>query len=523
MSDIAARAASAMAPEQSALPYEPLPPFRGALLEDEAVLAQNQGKRIGILIVTYNALTTLTKVLKRITPEVWKNVEEITVFDDASQDATYELALGLKALRGLPKLQVLQHHRNLGYGGNQKAAYRYFIEKGFDVVVLLHGDGQYAPEILSHLYHPIVTGAAQAVFGSRMMKTYGGPLKGGMPLYKYAGNRILSIFENHALSLNLTEFHSGYRAYNLHALGEIDFTHMTDDFHFDTEIIIKLHHQRFQIAEVPIPTYYGSEICYVNGMKYARNVFKAVRRYKLTRASVRCYPEFQEYFIHYPIKHSRYSSHSYAQQMVGRNREVLDIGCGEGFLAAELVKNGNRVTGVDALQEAAETSALSAYLSADLEDGLEGVLVRLNGKRFDRVLLLDILEHLRCPEQILAECHGLVGDNGQIIVSVPNIANIYVRLMLLMGRFTYKDRGILDRTHLRFFTRKTARRLLDQAGYRIVEERMTVVPIELALGLSPQGLLFKALNRILGALTSTFPTLFGYQIMLVAQSRRNSV
>ena len=112
----------------------------------------------------------------------------------------------------------MSHPKNLGYGGNQKAGYRYFMEKGFDVVVLLHGDGQYAPEILSHLYHPIVTGEADAVFGSRMMKDYGGPLKGGMPLYKYVGNRILSVFENRALGMHLTEFHSGYRAYSLDAL-----------------------------------------------------------------------------------------------------------------------------------------------------------------------------------------------------------------------------------------------------------------------------------------------------------------
>src|ERR1700734_1291437 len=160
------------------LPFEPLPALRsGALLED-AALADNRGKRIGILIVTFNAVTTLTKVLKRITPNVWKNVEEIAVFDDASQDATYELAMGLKTLRQLPKLQVLKHRKNLGYGGNQKAGYRYFIERGFDVVVLLHGDGQYAPEILAHLYRPIIDGTADVVFGSRMMKTYGGPPKG---------------------------------------------------------------------------------------------------------------------------------------------------------------------------------------------------------------------------------------------------------------------------------------------------------------------------------------------------------
>ena len=109
-------------------------------------------------MVTYNAITTLLPVLKRIPPSVWNNVEEVVVFDDASQDATFELAMGIKAVCDVPKLQVLKHAKNLGYGGNQKAGYRYFIEKGFDIVVLLHGDGQYAPEILAQLYHPLVDG-----------------------------------------------------------------------------------------------------------------------------------------------------------------------------------------------------------------------------------------------------------------------------------------------------------------------------------------------------------------------------
>src|SRR5215471_7356033 len=274
------------------LPFEPERAFEA--LHGDAERAQCHGTRIGILIVAYNAMTTLSKVLRRITPAVWQNVEEVAVFDDASKDETYELAMGMKAIRDLPKLSVINHPRNLGYGGNQKAGYRYFLEKGFDVAVLLHGDGQYAPEVLSHLYHPLVAGEAHAVFGSRMMKTYGGALRGGMPVYKYMGNRILTTFENRALGLNLTEFHSGYRAYDLHALKNIDFSRMTDDFHFDTEIIIKLHHQKYTIQEVPIPTYYGNEICYVNGMKYAREVARAVYRYKQTCRSVRKYPEFQE-------------------------------------------------------------------------------------------------------------------------------------------------------------------------------------------------------------------------------------
>lgn len=500
------------------LPFEPLPAFRPSPLQDDTPFAVNQGKRIGILIVTYNALTTLVKVLKRITPNVWKNVEEIAVLDDASQDSTYELAMGLKALRQLEKLQVLSHPKNLGYGGNQKAGYRHFIERGFDAVVLLHGDGQYAPEILSHLYHPIVAGEADAVFGTRMLKTYGGPLKGGMPLYKYAGNRILSAFENRALGMNLSEFHSGYRAYDLHALRNIDFTHMTDDFHFDTEIIIKLHHQHYRIKEVPIPTYYGDEICHVNGLKYARDVAKAVHRYKLTCRSVSCYPEFQEYFVHYPIKHSKHSSHYCARRMVGANQEVLDIGCGEGFFAAELAKDGNRVTGIDNRVLAVETPVFRQYFRTDLDAGVSPAVQQLEGKRFDRVLLLDVLEHLKRPEQVLQECHAVLKPEGLLIVSLPNVANIAVRLMLLFGHFEYADRGILDRTHLRFYTRKTARRLLEQNGYSILEEKLTVIPWELVLGGSPENPVFKFLNAALALATRMMPGLLGYQAMFVARS-----
>jgi hypothetical protein len=175
-----------------------------------------------------------------------------------------------------------------------------------------------------------------------MMKTYGGPIKGGMPLYNYVGNRILTTIENRFLGLSLTEFHNGYGAYDLHALKKIDFTSMTDDFHFDTEIIIKLHDQTFtalptepgayKIKEVPIPTYYGTEICYVNGMKYSRDVMKSVYRYKQTRRSVRCYPEFREYFVHYPLKDGKGSSHQVARQLTGANHDMLDIGCGGRFL-----------------------------------------------------------------------------------------------------------------------------------------------------------------------------------------------
>src|SRR5262249_21381161 len=156
-------------------------PAAAGLPARAAVDPDSRGKRIGILIVAYNALTTRSKVLKRIPADVWDNIEEVAVFDDASPDETYELAVGYQTLFPNSKLTIRKNEQNLGYGGNQKRGYHYFLDKGFDVVIMLHGDGQYAPEILAHLYAPIVSGQADAVFGSRMMPDYGGPPQGGPP------------------------------------------------------------------------------------------------------------------------------------------------------------------------------------------------------------------------------------------------------------------------------------------------------------------------------------------------------
>jgi 2-polyprenyl-3-methyl-5-hydroxy-6-metoxy-1,4-benzoquinol methylase len=485
------------------------------------ISASNRGKRIGILIVAYNAASTLATVLRRIPPDVWANVEEVAVFDDASKDDTYELAVGCKVVSDLEKLVVIKNSKNLGYGGNQKLGHKYFMEKGFDVVVLLHGDGQYAPEVLAHLYAPLVAGEADAVFGSRMMSAYGGPLRGGMPLYKYIGNRILSVFENRALGLNLTEFHSGYRAYSLSALHQINFSKMTNDFHFDTEIIIKLHHQGFRIKEVPIPTYYGDEICYVNGLKYAKNVFQSVIRYRRTVRSLECCPEYAEYFVHYPLKESRYSSHYFFLGMMGQNNDVLDMGCGEGFFAARVAEKGNRVVGIDLLPEPRFVPKLEKFVRADLDNGLRDAMPELEGWQFDRVLLQDVLEHLRYPERLLCDCSKMLKPHGLLLVSVPNVANITVRLSLLWGRFEYTQRGILDNTHLRFFTRRTARRLLVESGYEIMDEKTTVMPLELVFGFSANNPLMRGLNRILAVLTILMPYLFGYQIIFVARRRQD--
>ena len=236
--------------------------------------------KIGILVVAYNAQGTLRSVLQRIPAQVSSKIDEIFVFDDASQDGTYQVGVQFQQELHEGKLSIYRNPVNLMYGGNQRRGYQYAMDKGLDFVVLLHGDGQYAPEVMQDLLTPLEEGRADMVMGSRML-VKGAALKGRMPMYKFVGNRILTTMENLLIGTRLSEFHSGYRAYSVAALRSIPLEKMTSDWHFDTQIILEFLKRGYRVQEVPIPTYYGDEICYVNGIPYAWNCVRETLGYAL--------------------------------------------------------------------------------------------------------------------------------------------------------------------------------------------------------------------------------------------------
>ena len=236
--------------------------------------------KIGVLIVAYNAQDTLTKVLDRIPNDFASNIDSILVCDDASTDETHKVGLEYKTKSQLP-LTIVRHEVNLGYGGNQKTGYQWAIEKNLDVVVLLHGDGQYAPEYLSQMVEPIMTGRADVVFGSRMI-TQGGARQGGMPLYKFIGNKVLTFFQNRLVRVSLTEWHSGYRAYSIAALRRVNFLKNSDYIDFDSQIILQMIGARERIIEIEIPTFYGDEISRVNGIKYGVKILLHTLKFRLS-------------------------------------------------------------------------------------------------------------------------------------------------------------------------------------------------------------------------------------------------
>ncbi len=240
-------------------------------------------KRIGIFIIAYEAVRTLIVAYERI-PAQLKKEAEIYVIDDASDDNTYLAGMGYKLQHNIQNLNVYRNPRNFGYGGNQKKGLRHAIEKGYDLVVVLHGDVQYAPEHIPDLIQPILEGQADMVFGSRMT---GHPLQGGMPLYKFLGNKFLTAIENWVLGMQLSEYHSGFRAYSCAALNKVYFERCTDDFHFDTEILIQFKDKGLRIAEIPIPTHYGPEshqVGFGTSVRYGLGILGSLLEYRLHKS-----------------------------------------------------------------------------------------------------------------------------------------------------------------------------------------------------------------------------------------------
>ena len=471
-------------------------------------MTEKKGKLL-IFIVAYNAEFHIENVLTRIPKEVLTQYNyEILIIDDSSKDKTFEIAHNYHSINKNLNLKILFNPVNQGYGGNQKLGYEYAIQHGFEAVVLLHGDGQYAPEILGDMVSPIFEKKADAVFGSRML-IKGNALKGGMPYYKFFGNKILTRFQNTLLKSSLSEFHSGYRAYAVEALKVIPFKRNSNNFHFDTQIIIQLLLANKIINEIPIPTYYGLEICHVDGLKYGWNVIRSTLASRLHNLSV-FYK--REYDIAtpmqlYPLKLGYLSSHTLAIKNVHEKSKVLDIGGGQGLVSLELKKKGCRVTGID------QCSLMYAenYDEYHQKD-IESASLDFDFSKFDVILMLDIIEHLSNPEEFLDSLRAKSGLNEpRIIVTSPNIAFWIIRLQLLFGQFNYGKQGILDKTHKRLFTFKTLKKIFNQCGYEILKVKGIPAPYPKAIGKNFISKFLIEVNRWLIGVSKSF---FSYQIYI---------
>jgi len=232
--------------------------------------------KVLIFIPSFNVEKKIGKVLKKIPKTILRKYNvKILIIEDNSKDKTLNVIKKIMKNKNRKfKINLIINKKNKGYGGVQKIAFNYAIKKNFKYIVMLHGDNQYPADKLLRLIKPLVTNKFDAVFGSRMINSFDA-LRGGMPLYKYIGNITLTFFQNLFLSSNLSEFHSGYRSYKVSSLKKIKFRNNTNDFHFDTEIIIQFLKKGFVIKEISMPTHYGDEISHLKSIPYGLNIVRS--------------------------------------------------------------------------------------------------------------------------------------------------------------------------------------------------------------------------------------------------------
>ena len=232
-------------------------------------------KKVIVVLPAYNADKTLERTFREIPFDI---VDEVVLVDDKSSDNTAETArqLGIK--------HVIQHKENKGYGGNQKTCYKKALELGGDIVIMLHPDYQYTPHLIHPMAYIIANNVYPVVLGSRILGI--GALRGGMPVYKYIANRILTFFQNLLLWQKLSEYHTGYRAFSREVLQSIDYMTNSDDFVFDNEMLSQIIYKDFEIAEITCPTKYFEEASSINFKRsaiYGLGVLKVSLEHRLSK------------------------------------------------------------------------------------------------------------------------------------------------------------------------------------------------------------------------------------------------
>ena len=482
-------------------------------VEETAAADVLRSNKVAVFIVAYNAERHLERLIARIPQHLFSRFVEIFVIDDSSTDATYDVATRTGSKYSTGNFRVYRTPFNRGYGGNQKLGYLYCVKNNFDIVILLHGDGQYPPEYLARVIAPFQDEKIDAVFASRMLRKKQA-LQGGMPLYKWIGNQLLSDFENRMLGMRLSEFHTGFRAYRVRKLQEIPFDYNSDDFHFDTEIIIQAAAHHWNIQEVSIPTHYGDEQCHVNGLRYAYNCVKAVVKFHLVHMGLFYQRNFDfELFEadNYQFKRSPNSLHQHVLKSLplGPQMTTVELGANRGQLSSEIAKRVKRHLAVDQINP--DLAGDSQTATVDLNTEFASVF---QDHKFDCCVALDVIEHLNEPEKFLKQVFEMLRVHGTLFISTANICYLPVRLSLLFGQFNYGKRGILDRTHKRLFSVSSFRRLLTQYGFKVSKIHGFSPPFVDMVG---SGWMMRRVESIHSWLSKHFPNLFAYNFLVMAE------
>jgi SAM-dependent methyltransferase len=425
-------------------------------------------------------------------------------------------------------LVVLRDSAPLGYGARYKAAIALSLRHGASLLMTLHPQGLFDVGSAKNLIRAVEEGADVAI-GTRF-EGMGRAITSMHPL-SLLGNLALSHLATKATGLELQDWHCGQRCYHLPVLARLPYMLNSDDFQFDVEVLLQLLELKARIVSVPVKPYSAPELTGAAGAKYFIKSLYAVGRY---RAHKMGFGTGSTAFnsLEYELKNEDLTSHSLiAKVFEGRPpMNVLDVGCSSGRLAARIRSMGHRVAGIDVVRHDGVEENTDAFLILDPQQASPSGL----GEPFDAIILADVLEHMSDPLGALRRLKSVLKSEGFMVISVPNFSHWYARLKVGLGLFDYDRRGIFDEGHLRFFTRRSLRRLLARAALEIADIAYAPIPLEVvSRGRKPatgdpgntktggrlRGLL-KAVSLAQRLALKVSPNLFAYQLVCVVRPKR---
>jgi len=503
-------------------PQASLDPRSGDLLQELqrwCVAQKADLPRVALLLFDCASPDDLERILQCIPPDLEGCLEEILVVTSATGPAAPPGADALQAaVTRLSDRQpfALRLHLtpgDFGYGGARKSAVEDALREGFDQLVVMRGDGTHPPEALPALLHAALVEDHGLVLASRLGGGSDAP-RARVPLVRRLALRATTWVQNRVLGNRAEDPDSGFRIYSSRALRAIPFQLDALDRLFDVELGIQHRALGVSAHEVPVEGGWREAPTVAAELAFGLRACKKAIGYRLHQLHViRRGRYFVDHGIHYTLKESATGSHMQIVDAIPPDQRVLDLGCSQGLLAEPLLAKNVRVTGVDFGPGEQLAEDLADYFQRDLEMPLE----LPTGRVFDYVVIADVIEHLRNRSQLLRDARRLLKPGGRLIISTPNVALWFYRLSLLVGRFEYGPRGVLDYTHVHLFTRDSFRREVEGSGYSVVAERVTALPFEVVFESTGRSRLMRRLASFYHGLARVWPEMFAYQIILEAE------
>lgn len=466
--------------------------------------------RIGLFLLGCGDAEALSRTVARVPEGLEECLTEVVALgSEAGGDPTAAKAAGAPRFA----LRLLRPFGRASYGALRKQAFEYALERGLDVVVVMRGDGHHPPEALPRVLQPALVEGRSVVFASRLGVRIDA-VEPRMSLLFRVAHALASGVQNRVLGLRLHDYLTSFRVYAAPVLRAIPFHLNADDPAFDAQLTIQCRALGATVHEAGVPDLWREHPTLREGLRQALRACAVALEYRLHQLHViRRGRYFVDHGVQYSLKRSPTGSHMQIVEAIRPDSEVLDLGCSQGLLAGPLRTKGVRVTGVDVAPPERLATGIEAYHRRDLEQPLD----LPPGRAFAYVVIADVIEHLRNRAELLRESRRLLARDGRLIISTPNVALWFYRLSLLVGRFEYGPRGVLDRTHVHLYTRASFRREVERAGFRIVKERVTALPFEVVFESTGRSRLVRALSRAYHWLARLWPEMFAYQFILEAE------